>query len=29
MPPEYEFDLSLIEKGFAEGAKALILCNPS
>ena len=29
MPPTYEFDLSLIEKGFAEGAKALILCNPS
>ena len=29
VPPEYEFDLSLIEKGFAEGAKALILCNPS
>ena len=26
VPPEYEFDLSLIEKGFAEGAKALILC---
>ena len=29
VPPEYEFDLSLIEKGFAEGAKALILCTPS
>ena len=29
VPPTYEFDLSLIEKGFAEGAKALILCNPS
>ena len=29
MPPTYEFDISLIEKGFAEGAKALILCNPS
>ena len=28
VPPTYEFDLSLIEKGFAEGAKALILCNP-
>ena len=27
--PTYEFDLSLIEKGFAEGAKALIPCNPS
>ena len=29
VPPAYEFDISLIEKGFAEGAKALILCNPS
>ena len=29
VPPTYEFDLGLIEKGFAEGAKALILCNPS
>ena len=29
VPPTYEFDISLIEKGFAEGAKALILCNPS
>ena len=29
VPPEYDFDLGLIEKGFAEGAKALILCNPS
>ena len=29
MPPTYEFDISLIEKGFAEGAKALILCNLS
>ena len=29
VPPTYEFDLSLIEKGFAEGAKAIILCNPS
>ena len=28
-PPEYDFDLSIIEKGFREGAKALILCNPS
>lgn len=28
-PPEYDFDISLIEKGFREGAKALILCNPS
>ncbi|MCI8464784.1 MAG: pyridoxal phosphate-dependent aminotransferase [Lachnospiraceae bacterium] len=29
VPPEYEFDLSLVEKGFAEGAKAIIVCNPS
>ena len=29
VPPEYDFDLALIEKGFREGAKALILCNPS
>ena len=29
MPPEFSFDLSLVEKGFKEGAKALILCNPS
>lgn len=28
-PPKYNFDLSLIEKGFKEGAKAIILCNPS
>ncbi|MDD7201572.1 MAG: aminotransferase class I/II-fold pyridoxal phosphate-dependent enzyme [Sphaerochaetaceae bacterium] len=29
VPPTYRFDLSLLEKGFREGAKALILCNPS
>ena len=29
VPPEYGFDLSLIEKGFREGAKAIIICNPS
>ena len=29
VPPEYNFDLSLIEKGFREGAKAIIICNPS
>lgn len=29
VPPEYTFDLSLIEKGFQEGAKAIIICNPS
>ena len=29
VPPEYNFDLALIEKGFREGAKAIIICNPS
>ncbi len=29
VPPEYDFDLSLIEQGFKDGARALILCNPS
>ncbi|HJC14255.1 MAG TPA: pyridoxal phosphate-dependent aminotransferase [Candidatus Fusicatenibacter intestinigallinarum] len=29
VPPEYTFDLGLIEKGFQEGAKAIIICNPS
>lgn len=29
VPPEYHFDLSLIEKGFRDGAKAMIVCNPS
>ena len=28
-PPEYHFDLALIEKGFRDGAKAIILCNPN
>ena len=28
-PPTYTFDLSLIEKGFQQGAKAIIICNPS
>ncbi len=28
-PPEYLFDLNLIEKGFRDGAKAIILCNPN
>lgn len=27
--PDYHFDLKLIEKGFREGAKAIIICNPS
>ena len=29
VPPDYDFDLTLIEDGFRRGAKALILCNPS
>ncbi len=29
VPPDYAFDPDLVEKGFREGAKALILCNPS
>ena len=29
VPPEYNFDMSLVEKGFQEGAKAIIVCNPS
>lgn len=29
VPPEYNFDLGLIEDGFRQGAKAIIVCNPS
>lgn len=29
VPPEYNFDLSLIENGFRQGAKGIIVCNPS
>lgn len=29
VPPEYGFDINLLEEGFRQGAKALILCNPS
>lgn len=28
-PPEYNFDIQLIEQGFQAGAKAIIVCNPS
>ena len=28
-PPDYTFDISLIEDGFRRGAKAIIICNPS
>lgn len=29
VPPTYCFDLNLIEDGFKQGAKAIIICNPS
>lgn len=29
VPPEYGFDIRLVEKGFRQGAKAIIVCNPS
>lgn len=29
VPPEYNFDINLIEQGFQSGAKAIIVCNPS
>jgi len=29
VPPEYNFDIKLVEKGFIDGAKAIIVCNPS
>lgn len=29
VPPEYNFDIQLIEDGFRQGAKAIIVCNPS
>lgn len=29
VPPEYGFDIRLIEEGFQKGAKAIIVCNPS
>lgn len=29
VPPEYNFDLSLVEDGFRQGAKAIVVCNPS
>lgn len=29
VPPEYNFDIQLVEKGFQAGAKAIIVCNPS
>ena len=29
VPPAYDFDPALIEEGFREGAKAIVICNPS
>ena len=29
VPPEYDFDIRLVEDGFCQGAKAIIVCNPS
>lgn len=29
VPPEFSFDADVLEEAFANGAKALILCNPS
>lgn len=29
VPPTYDFDIQQIEEGFKEGAKAIIICNPS
>ncbi|MCD7857228.1 MAG: pyridoxal phosphate-dependent aminotransferase [Clostridiales bacterium] len=29
VPPEYNFDLALVEDGFRQGAKAIVVCNPS
>lgn len=29
VPPEYNFDIDLVEDGFKQGAKAIIVCNPS
>lgn len=29
VPPEYNFNINLIENGFKSGAKAIIICNPS
>ena len=29
VPPSYQFDAALLEQAFQQGAKALILCNPS
>ena len=29
VPPSFEFDINLVEEGFKQGARAIIVCNPS
>ena len=29
VPPAFEFDINLVEEGFKQGARAIIVCNPS
>ena len=29
VPPNFDFDINLVEEGFKQGAKAIIICNPS
>ncbi len=29
VPPTFTFDINLVEEGFRQGAKAIIVCNPS
>ena len=29
VPPTYDYDINIIEKGFKDGAKAIVICNPS
>ena len=29
VPPTFDFDINLVEEGFKQGAKAIIVCNPS
>ena len=29
VPPTYNYDINIIENGFKDGAKAIVICNPS
>ena len=29
VPPTYDYDINIIEQGFKDGAKAIVVCNPS